>query len=80
MAKKSYQRVNAGQVNITSFNDSKSEIEINGQNKNGTKVRIKVFIDDWYLPQMIKEMARIGRRRLQAATDLNKRITTSVNE
>ncbi|HEX7906248.1 MAG TPA: hypothetical protein VF487_20380 [Chitinophagaceae bacterium] len=80
MAKKNYQKITAYNSVIISSGPDKSRITIKGCNSKGTDIEITITVSDYLLPYMIKEMAAIGRQRVQSANSFNNRIITAVNQ
>ena len=79
MAKKNYVKIDAGTIEITSAGADSSLITVIGNNSHGTQIELKIKLDDWYLPGIIKGAAAIGRRRVEAAISINKRIMEAIN-
>ena len=68
MAKKSYQKLNnCYNAEIKESGPEKSVITFKGVNSKGTETIVTVTVEDYFFPYMIKDMAKIARRRKATA-------------
>ena len=68
MAKKSYQKLNnCYNAEIKEAGPEKSVITFKGVNSKGTETIVTVTVEDYFFPYMIKDMAKIARRRKATA-------------
>ena len=68
MAKKSYQKLNnCYNAEIKESGPEKSVITFKRTNSKGIETVVTVMVDDYFFPYMIKDMAKIARRRKATA-------------
>lgn len=68
MAKKSYQKLdNCYNAEIKESGPEKSVITFKGKNSKGTESVVSIIVDDYFFPYMIRDMAKIARRRKATA-------------
>lgn len=79
MAKKNYQKIEAYRIGISSISSDKSIISLYGKNSKSTDIKITVVVEDYFFPHMIKDMALIGKQRVESANSINNRIRNAVN-
>jgi len=59
--------VTMGKFKESMLANGKTQFEIEGLNSNNQPVRIRITVDEYMFPQMIKAMAKISKQRLQSA-------------
>lgn len=68
MAKKSYQKLdNCWNADIKENGPDKSVLTFKGTNSKGTETIVTVKVEDYFFPYIIRDMAKIARRRKATA-------------
>lgn len=79
MAKKQSIKLNAYNAEVRPDGDGKSILIINGNNSNGTDIEVKISMEDYFFPDIIKDMAKIGKQRVVTANKRMEEIKDAVN-
>lgn len=69
MAKKNYQNAQVWDVTVWSDGSDKSTMVIKGRNSKGTMVDIKVTMEDYLFPHIIKQMTNVVKKKLSMAEE-----------
>jgi hypothetical protein len=78
--KKSYVKCEAYNTEIKPDTSDKSIMVIKGVNSKGSPMEITVSIDDYFFSYMVKDMAKIARKRVEVAKSRLTQLVQSVNE
>jgi len=80
MAKKSYTKIkNLFYPNVKESGPEDVVIKFTGQNKAGTDCEVSVTIEEYMMPHLITEFAKIGKKRLERANRNMDSIKSAIN-